>query len=280
MRMKKGIIVIGLAVLLLYGFSPRFLQAQESGEGTLTGYVYGKDGTTPVAGAIVKIKNLTDGTIYISEKTDVNGFFKIERVKEGFYVAGIATPYDNFNSNNLIGIKAGEAAEVVFSLSVPTEKAYVSEELPPKNEVRIGYVLKYDMTTNEAWIFIEEGILRKGDNIRFKSLYTDFYQRVEKLKMRASAAETGQQQTGQTGGTQELKEFDSVTAGNVAIVEVKNPVRVDDFVYLVYKKKGVFSFFITPCGIASVLAGTAIIISIVEKPEEEEPEVSPFRHTP
>ncbi|MBN1271300.1 MAG: carboxypeptidase regulatory-like domain-containing protein [Candidatus Aminicenantes bacterium] len=272
---KKSPFLVGLTFILLAGFS--YLAAQEAGEGTLTGYVYEKDGTTPVVGAIVKIKNLSDGTIYISGKTDANGFFRISRVKEGFYVAGIATPFDNFNSNNLIAIKSGETGQVIFALSDPAEKPYVSEDLPPKNEVRIGYVLKYDIANNMAWIFIEEGTLHKGDNIRFKSLYTDFYQKVEKLFVDVTSPAENTQGNIPPDYVPKLEEVDEIIAGNVFVVEVKDPVRIDDFVYLVHKKKSIFAFFITPCGVASVLAGSAAIISIIKKPEEE-PEVSPFRH--
>ena len=49
----------------------------------MIGFVYNKDGTTPLEGAVVKLKNISTSLIYESSKTDKLGVFKLERIDEG-----------------------------------------------------------------------------------------------------------------------------------------------------------------------------------------------------
>jgi len=262
---KSKHITIGLIFAFLIFYCPHLLTAEIEKAGNLEGFVYGQDGTSPVEGAVIKVRNIGDGTVYESEKSDMHGAFKIEGIRQGLYVAGITSSSDDFNSSGLIGIKSNETAKVSFSLYAPEEEAssnqFVSKEFPPKSEIRIGKVVEYNADTMEATIFIEEGELNVGDKIRIKGFTVDFYQKVELIKLIVVVGEEG---------AEGFQEVDTVYAGQTIIIEVDNPVEVGDFVYVVKKKRPFFAFFIQPCFIAA-LVGTVIIIDEVIK----EPEVSP-----
>ena len=144
-------IAVGLIFSFLLFYCPYFLSAEATKLGNLIGTIYAKDGTTPVAGAIVKLRKIDDGTEYESGKSDIQGAFKIESLKEGLYVAGVSTSSDDFNSRSIIGIRNGETDKVLFSLIPPQEgqegqktpPTYI-REFPPKNEIRIGKVVQFD----------------------------------------------------------------------------------------------------------------------------------------
>lgn len=113
-RSKTVSLILIFSFILFY--SPYLLNAEVVGKGNLIGFVYEKDGTTPLKGAIVKLKNVSTRRIYESSKTDKLGAFKIEGIDEGLYVAGISSKEGDFNLKNLIGIKAGETAKISFAL--------------------------------------------------------------------------------------------------------------------------------------------------------------------
>jgi|GEM_PF-202181 len=264
---KSKHITMGLIFAFLIFSCPYLLTAKAEKVGNLEGFVYGIDGTSPVEGAVIKIKNIGDGTVYESDKSDMYGAFKIEGIREGLYVAGITSSSVDFNSNGLIGIKSNETAKASFSLHPPEEEVsssnkFVSEKLPPKTEIRIGKVVEYNADTMEASIFIEEGELNVGDTIRIKGFTSDFYQKVERLKLATATEE----------GIVGFQEMETVNAGQTPIIEVENPVQVGDFVYLVLKKKRLLAFFTHPCAIAALIGVVIITTGTIE----EEPEVSPF----
>lgn len=118
--MRKSLKSKGVFFLLIFSFlmfySPHLVNGKALGKGNLIGFVYDKDGTTPVEGAIVKLKNVSSGSIYESSKADKLGVFKIEGIDEGLYVVGINSKEGSFNVENFIGIKANETAKVSFAL--------------------------------------------------------------------------------------------------------------------------------------------------------------------
>ncbi len=122
--MFKAVRLKSVSLLLIFSFillnSPYLLTGQTiqtKGKGDLIGKVYGKDGTTAVEGAIIKIKNVVTGRIYESVKTDKLGTFKIEGLEAGLYAIGIVTKEGNFNVESLIGIKANKVSSVTFALN-------------------------------------------------------------------------------------------------------------------------------------------------------------------
>lgn len=119
---KSVVFFLIFSFILLY--LPHPLAAEEADVGGVTGVVYEEDGTTPVVGAIVKIKDVTTGRVYESTPTDENGFFRIENVEEGIYVFGVIKNGVKFNVEEAVGIKAGEIANMVLMLK-PGKKGII-----------------------------------------------------------------------------------------------------------------------------------------------------------
>ena len=123
-----------IAVTLIFAFllfiSPNFLKAEDNTSGNLIGFVYGQDETTPLEGAVVKIRNVSSGAVYESSKTDNLGIFKIEGINQGLYICGVSVEDQNFNVPSLIGIKADETAKVSFSLKPQTGVKDVNYAIP------------------------------------------------------------------------------------------------------------------------------------------------------
>lgn len=122
--MFKAVRLKSVSFILIFSFilfnSPYLLTGQTEqtkSKGDLIGKVYGKDGTTAVEGAIIRIKNVLTGRIYESIKTDKLGTFKIEGLESGLYAIGIVTKEGNFNVESLIGIEANKVASVTFALN-------------------------------------------------------------------------------------------------------------------------------------------------------------------
>jgi hypothetical protein len=114
-------ITLIFSIVLLY--SPHLLTAQSTGSGNLIGFVFDKDGTTPVEGAIVKLRNISTSRVYESSKTDNLGIFKVEGIDEGLYVMGVSSKDGDFNVENIIGIRADETAKISLALKPQAEGA-------------------------------------------------------------------------------------------------------------------------------------------------------------
>jgi hypothetical protein len=129
-RSKTAAFIQIVSIIIFY--SPHYSEAQKVGKGNLIGFIYEKDGTTPVEGAVVKLKNVSTGTVYESSQSDKLGMLKSEGINEGLYVVGITTRDGNFNGVHLIGIKAAETAKVTFALKPEGQE----EEKKPKSKPR------------------------------------------------------------------------------------------------------------------------------------------------
>jgi len=88
----------------------------------IIGFVYAKDGTTPLEGASVKFLNVSSNSIYESSKSDANGVFKIEGIESGLYVFGVITPQGDFILDDLVGIRVKENETVKLSVSLITSE--------------------------------------------------------------------------------------------------------------------------------------------------------------
>lgn len=109
-------LAIILIVSFIFLYSAYDLKAKEIGKGNIIGFIYQKDGTTPVEGAVVKLRNIATGTDYESIQSDKLGIFKAEDVEEGLYLVGVSTEEGDFNVNNLVGIRDNETTKVSFTL--------------------------------------------------------------------------------------------------------------------------------------------------------------------
>ncbi|MGD0783683.1 MAG: carboxypeptidase-like regulatory domain-containing protein, partial [Candidatus Aminicenantales bacterium] len=121
---------------------------QAPARGNLIGYIYDKDGTTPVPSAVLKLRNISSGSIYEAPATDKAGFFKVENLAKGIYNFGISTAAGDFNSNELVGIIENETTKLSISLS-PYEneirqsmQEIAREQSVKENEARIGRVVQ------------------------------------------------------------------------------------------------------------------------------------------
>jgi hypothetical protein len=222
---------------------------QTPARGNLIGYIYDKDGTTPVAGAVIKLRNISSGAIYEAPATDKAGYFKIENLAKGIYNFGITTAAGDFNSNELVGIIENETTKLSISVS-PYEneirqsmQEIAREQSVKDNEARIGRVVQYAPGTKDAMVFIEKGVLQLDDRIRVRGVQTNFYQDVTAL------------------GLEGAKVKRALAGQNPWMRVVRDP-QVGDGVYLVCKK-GVAPFFLTPCGIATVVGGIGALVGIV-----------------
>jgi len=85
--------------------------------GVLVGFVYAQDLKTPVAGAVVKVRNIANQKEYASGTTDANGMYKIDGVDEGRYILGVTAPKGDFNFDYVMLLKGGEIAKLSVALA-------------------------------------------------------------------------------------------------------------------------------------------------------------------
>ena len=129
-------VVLFLIFALVAFYAPEFLQGQEDGQGNIVGYVYGPDNTSPVEGAVVKLRNLSTGSLYESMATDDQGMIELQGVDEGLYLVGISTAGGDYNIENLVGIKPGRTAKISFALRSNEQEGTAQEgtERCPKGQ--------------------------------------------------------------------------------------------------------------------------------------------------
>jgi hypothetical protein len=118
---RSRVLVAGVlaAFLLLVAPVREFAQAKSApaGGGALVGFIYDKDMKTPVANAIVKIRNIDKATEYDSQPTDANGMYKIAGIAAGRYILGVTTPKGDFNFDYGLSLKGNETAKLSVALN-------------------------------------------------------------------------------------------------------------------------------------------------------------------
>ena len=129
---RSKIMAFGLILCFLLFYSPWLLVSETIGKGNVIGFVFDNDGTSPVKGAVVKMRNVTTGSVCQSPETNEHGIFTIEGIDEGLYIIGISAKEGDFNVGNFIGIKADDTAKVSFALKA--KKAETAEEGKAKKE--------------------------------------------------------------------------------------------------------------------------------------------------
>jgi len=248
---------------LLFAFglftSPPLLRPQAPGKGQLVGFLFDRDGSTPVAGAVVVAKNLTTGIVFESPKTDSLGVFKFAALDAGIYALGVTSALGSYNSLDFIGIRPDETAKVSIALdpygrdSIEAAQAVAREE-KEHGESRVGKVVTYAPQTREAVVLIERGLLQAGDRVRIRGAVTNFLQDIRRLRVQGAGVKRA-------------------LSGQQATIPVARPCAAGDGVYVVCKR-GIPPLFLAPLGLAAVVAGGAALVTI----EEEQP-VTPTRPT-
>jgi hypothetical protein len=256
-RGAKVVVSYGSALALILVLFPSTLSPQEAGKGNLIGFIYAQDGSTPIEGAVVVVKNLTTGTVTESPKSDALGVFKVPGLGAGIYALGVRSDKGSYNSQDFFGVMADKTSKISLALNVydpaaASAAAAVIKEQREKGEAYIGKVVKYTAETKEAEVLVEIGLLQNEDRVHVKGQVTDFTQDIRVLK---------------TYGTKVKR----VLSGHTAKFQTSKACAPGDFVYVVCKR-GVPPFFPAPLGIAAIVAGAVLLIAIYE----EEP-VSQFK---
>lgn len=252
-----------LIASLLFLF-PVYSGAQDAPKGNIIGFLYAKDGTTPLEGAVVKFKNLTSGTVFESTKSDNYGVFKVEGVEKGLYAYGVVTAEGDFNADNLIGLKVGDNETAKLSISVdPYDKeaaealAEIYKEQEKSGEALIGTIADFNPTTRIAQIQIMKGVLQVNDKIHARGLTTNFYQDVDELMVGSNRAKR-------------------VSQGQTGTLKLDREAQTGDMVYLVRNKK-LFPLFLIPMGVAAVIGGNETVTYGMMKIKDQQEPASPKR---
>jgi hypothetical protein len=251
--MRRGTKVVlswGSALALILVLFPSTLRPQEAGKGNLIGFIYAQDGSTPVEGAVIVVKNLTTGAVVESPKSDALGVFKFQGLGAGLYALGVKSDKGSYNSQNFFGVMADKTSKISIALNVydpaaASAAAAVIKEQREKGEAYVGKVVKCAPETKEAEIFVEIGLLQTEDRIHVKGQATDFYMDIRVLK---------------AYGTK-VKRVLSGFSGKLVTSKACEP---GDFIYVVCKR-GVLPFFLAPLGIATIVAGATPLAALFEE---------------
>ncbi len=84
--------------------------------GALTGKITMSGTGSPVAGAVVKLRNLNNQKEFFGRPTDAKGSYEVAGIEEGWYTVGVSTPAGDFNLSYGVYIKAREKARLSMAL--------------------------------------------------------------------------------------------------------------------------------------------------------------------
>jgi hypothetical protein len=262
----KNLFLIGIVSCLIIYSSPQLPAAQDiASKGNIIGFIYAKDGTTALEGAVVKFKSLSSGTVYESTPSDANGIFKVQKVETGIYTYGVVTETGDFNADNLVGLRIAENETAKLSIAVnPYDKevatavSEVIKDQEASGESLVGTISEFNPNTRMAQVQVVKGLLRVNDKIHTKGKSTNFYQDIDVLMIGNNS--TGRILSGQTGS-----------------VKLDQTAQTGDLVFVV-RSKSVFPFFMAPLGVATVIAAnTAVTYHVLRIRDEGEP-VSAFKN--
>lgn len=263
-RSIKGALGLSLLLALTLLLSPVYSSAGESPKGNVIGFLYAKDGTTPLEGAVVKFKNLTSGIVFESTKSDSYGVFKVQGIEKGIYTYGVVTGEGDFNADNLVGLKVGENETAKLSIAVDPYDKEVAEavsetyqEQEKSGEALVGMIADFNPNTRLAQVQVVKGVLQVNDRIHAKGKSTNFYQDIDLLMV----------------GTSKTKR---VLKGQTGTMKLEQNVQTGDLVYVVPAKR-IFPLFLVPLGVAAVIGGNeAVSYGIMKIKDQMEP-ASPKR---
>lgn len=259
---RGSVVIITLAFLLCMTVS---LECADVSRGNIIGFLYGEDGTTPVAGAVLKARNVSTGTVYESSISDVNGVFKIEGIEKGVYIYGVKTPEGNFNSSGLFGlnVNASHTAKMAIALTpfdkkVLTDLAEGAELNSIKGETAVGRVLDFDPESRIAEVYVLQKGISQKDRIHTLGVETDFYQKVSWIEVEGVRVK-------------------NATVGQMAMVELKKDASKGDFIYLVADKGFALLSFV-PIGVAALVGTSAAVIEVDKATvNDQEEAASPYK---
>jgi len=257
-------IIIFISALFLFSCM-LFSGGADSVKGNLIGHIYNQDGSTPLEGASLALRNVASGEVYMSPKSGVDGKVFLEDVEKGFYKIGIITTDGGFYTKDLMGlnIKGDSTETIAVSISPYTQQEgkavrEIYEDLYGADEALIGHVLQYFPETGMAQIELIKGMIKKDAVVYFRGLTYNFRQEVTTIIL-------------------DGEEVDEAYEGDIVLVNVKMPTEIGDLVFLCEKQILPFIIWGKPLGLLIIGAATAGVTYGIIKAIKEEPETSPFR---
>ena len=248
-------------------FSMLFSGIGNAGKGNLIGQIYDQDGTTPVEGASLAIRNLTTGKVYVSPKSEADGSVFLEDVEKGFYKIGVLTADGSFYARDLMGVSIRGESNETISISInPYSRREAKavndlfQEMDENEEAVIGHVLQYFPETGMAEIELIKGMLKKDAVVYIRGETNSFRQKVETILLNG-------------------QEVNEAYEGDIITINVKMGCVLGDLVYLCQKER-ILPFLLdfgSPAGIAIITAATAGVTYGIYKSIKEEPEASPYK---
>lgn len=248
MYIKKASSLITLVIFFICFFT-NFTFAAEPNNGVILGHVYDYDGSTPISGAVVKIKNSSSGTVYESTVSDTKGMFSILGIESGIYQYSVSMPGGDFIADDVFGVKVTENDTAKISINViPYEKkvdsAVIGTSPAPviEGETFIGRVVDFDEATSTADIFVMQGVLQKNDKIHALGEKTNFYQKVVDIIIEDS-------------------EVKKVNPGQTATLNFHHEASVGDAVYVADRSgSSIIPFVLAPAvGVATIVGGSKFV---------------------
>lgn len=258
-----------LAVVLFLFVFHSLVEAEAATKGVILGYVYNYDETTPIPGAIIKVRNALTGSEYESSVSDHRGIFKITGVESGIYKYSVETPLGEFVADSEFGLKMAESATAKMAINVTPYSKKIDSSIagmPAPREIEgetfVGRVVEFDPNTRLAEIFIMQNHLEIKDKIHTLGESTNFYQKIGSLEVEETLVRTA-------------------VPGQTALIHLDGMAQVGDAVY-VAASRAPFPFLTPLAGVATVVAGSSLVAYNIGKTnrirEECEP-CSPFQTT-
>ncbi len=127
-----GVAVFSLTVLVCLVVclvAEPVLTAVGKGTGSLVGFVFAEDHKTPVADAVVVLRNLDTRNEYASGPTRGDGIYRITGFEGGRYVLGVRAADGGYNLEYTVFLKESTVAKL--SVSLEPESNRLGEEPAP-----------------------------------------------------------------------------------------------------------------------------------------------------
>jgi len=119
--LKSKTLVKGIVLAFVFSSIPIILVAQEANYGNMNGYVYEKDGETPIKDAVVKIRNITTNQEFSSQLTNNSGEYKIGNIPVGIYHVKIYLDKNHqYNQRVMPEIVKGQTLTISFNIKKKT----------------------------------------------------------------------------------------------------------------------------------------------------------------
>ncbi len=114
-KIRQLVLIFCISFFLIASSNIAF--SNDTAKGRLEGIVY-MDGTAPLSGAIVRVKNIASGTEYQSEASGSDGSFLISNVEKGFYLYEVSTPQGESAPGDYFGVNFNGDMSAKIALNV------------------------------------------------------------------------------------------------------------------------------------------------------------------